>query len=343
MSVFNCHDAMTGFHADEVTLPQPEQTDMRKRRDAGRSRLKKGLIDDSKSQPDTIATQGSYAMRTMVQDPELDYDIDDGVYFSSNALEKSLGSNPTPLAARRMVRDALKKDERLKHEAEVRNNCVRQLYPEGYHIDIPVYRVTGDDGSEHFDLASGDQWTASDARAVTSWFNDIVGELNAGEPDGSQLRRVVRLTKKYGRSRKDWKKKVTSGICITKLVVDNFVAAQERDDEALLSTWKRIRAQLTQSLAVAHPVNPSTLSKGHNDPEVAFLRDKLAEALITLIVLEDSACTMEQANKAWDTVFDTSYFSDRSKGPGTGGKGGPPLVKTSDRVPRRDDGDRRFG
>ena len=28
-----------------------------------------------------------------------------------------------------------------KHDAEVHKNCVRQAYPEGYHIDIPVYRI----------------------------------------------------------------------------------------------------------------------------------------------------------------------------------------------------------
>jgi len=74
---------------------------------------------------------------------------------------------------------------------------VRQAYPEGYHIDIPVYRIvtsTDTDGKTvtDYELASEDTWTKSDARGVTRWCNNIVGDLNAGEADGNQMRRVTR-------------------------------------------------------------------------------------------------------------------------------------------------------
>ena len=342
MALVDCHADIVSYHDDEVTLPKAEQDEMRSRRDAGRTRLRTGLDKDKKPKPSEIATQGSYAMRTMVQDPESDYDIDDGVYFSKADLTTN-GVSLTPLQAREMVWHALQHDERLKNEAKVKDNCVRQLYPQGYHIDMPVYRDNGS-GQSRYELASKNTWAPADGRAVTAWFTQIVGQLNTGERDGNQLRRVVRLTKKYARSRMIWKKSMTSGLCVTKLVADHFVAQKERDDDALLAAWKAIHQKLKTSLRIEHPaISGTTASKGDNDAEVAFLRDKLGEALTTLAPLESSGCTKDSALACWDKVFNTSYFSRRGPKGGTGGKGGPPFVKTSGNIPSRDDGDRRFG
>jgi hypothetical protein len=141
MPYVNCHKEVKSFHANEVTLPNDDQGEMRDRREAGRDRLKGGLTKAGHEQPSDIQAQGSYAMRTMVQDDECDYDIDDGVYFEKDDLKDANGNELSPKASRQRVADALK-DETLKYEAEVKNNCVRQYYPQGYHIDIPVYRVT---------------------------------------------------------------------------------------------------------------------------------------------------------------------------------------------------------
>ncbi|MBN6359262.1 hypothetical protein JZM13_28825, partial [Escherichia coli] len=71
-------------------------------------------------------------------------------------------------------------------DAVVKTNCVRQLYPDGYHIDIPVYRsfITKDfwgNETTEYELASGDEWTKSDARKVTRWYNNAVAsELKTG-------------------------------------------------------------------------------------------------------------------------------------------------------------------
>jgi hypothetical protein len=243
-------------------------------------------------------------MRTMIQDAQNDYDIDDGAYFWKNELKDKEGNYLTPLAARQRVCKALKRDDRLKHDAIVKTNCVRQPYPEGYHIDIPVYRVdevTEWSGNvvERYEHASGDSWVVSDARAVTRWFNDRVGELNAGESDGSQMRRVTKLTKKLARGRPAWKAKTTSGICMTKLVVDNFVD-DERDDVSLRETWKKIHAALRWSTRIGHPVIAGATLAGDNDAGVAFFRDCLGDALKKLEALDDPDCTRKKARKIWE-------------------------------------------
>lgn len=307
---------MKGYHADEVTLSKIDQDEMRGRRDNGRTRLKNGLIKAEHPLPKELSSQGSYAMRTMVEDDQCDYDIDDGAYFEKDDLkgadEAYLGSRD----ARIRVRNALK-DDRLAYDAVVKTNCVRQKYPDGYHIDIPVYRImrTSDIGGNkvvEYELASGEDWVKSDARAVTRWYNDVIGqELKTGETDYSQTRRVTKLTKKMARSRVAWKGQTTSGICISRLVVDHIMVVTGRDDDALRDTWKAIKARLDFTLQIDHPVLQGKKLAEWDDDGVRFFRDCLADALKKLEVLDEQECTREKALKAWDSIFNTSYFSDQ--------------------------------
>lgn len=313
MTTINCHKEMKGYHADKVTLSNDDQSEMRERRDNGRTRLKNGLTKASHPLPEEFSSQGSYAMRTMVQDDAYDYDIDDGVYFDKEDLKDSNGDHLGASDARKRVRDALK-DDRLTYDAVAKTNCVRQQYPDGYHIDIPVYRtirskdIWGNEVIE-YELASGDDWVKSDARKVTRWYNDAVGsELKAGQSDTSQLRRITKLTKKMARSRVAWKKKTASGICISKLVVDNFVARLDRDEDALRETWTAIKTQLVFSQQISHPILDKNLAE-EGDECVIFFRDCLSDALEALKVLDEYDCTRKKAGDAWDKVFNTDYFS----------------------------------
>jgi len=288
---------------------------MSKRRNATRDRLKNGLAKANKPAPIEFRSQGSYAMKTMVQHPERDYDIDDGVYFRKEDLVGARGAEMTALQARQMVRDAVD-DGSFKSAPEVRNNCVRVYYEVGYWVDLPVYRrVTVKDGwgqeSHHYELASTD-WKRSDAREVTSWF-EKQNELYSGDKDnGRQLRRVVREIKKYARSRESWRKQILSGFGITKLVTECFRGNVPREDQSLRDTMEAIRNRLNYNLVVEHPVTPGDkITKGDDDPKARFLRDRLSEALTDLDPLFHSDCTREKALKCWDKVFATKFFSDR--------------------------------
>lgn len=311
----DCAKDVLAHHDEKVTLPQAERTAMRDRRNANRDRLKKGLKEQEKSAPREFKSQGSYAMKTMVQHPAKDYDIDDGVYFDMDVLVGERGAEMTALQARQMVRDAID-DGSFKTPPEVHKNCVRVIYEAGYHVDVPVYRrvVTKDAvGNEtcHHELASSD-WKRSDARDVTDWFET---ENNAQSPDtdnGRQLRRIVRHIKKYARSRDSWGNQILSGFGITKLVTECLRGDADREDKALHDTMKAIRDRLNGSLIVKHPVTPGeTITKGDNDASARFLRDRLTEAVDNLAPLFDADCTREKALKCWDKVFNTTFFSDR--------------------------------
>src|SRR5690349_15212424 len=130
--MFDCSDDVLSYHNDDVTLPQVDRTEMRDRRDANRKRLKDGLKKNKRPLPRDFCKQGSYAMLTMVQHPENDYDIDDGAYFLATDLVGPNGGEMTALQARQMVRDAID-DGSFKTKPEVRKNCVRVYYEAGYH------------------------------------------------------------------------------------------------------------------------------------------------------------------------------------------------------------------
>lgn len=314
MTSIDCDKEMKGFHAAEVNLSNKDQAEMRERREHGRTRLRNGLTRAGQPLPKDFSSQGSYAMRTMVQDDACDYDIDDGVYFDKEDLKDANGEYLSARSARLRVCNALR-DGRLNSEAVVKSNCVRQQYPSGYHIDIPVYLTIRSkdiwgNAVVEYELASGDNWVKSDARKVTRWYNDAVGfELKRGQSDTSQLRRITKLTKKMARSRSAWKKKTTSGICISKLVVDHFVARPNREDDALRDTWKAIKSQLVFSQRITHPVYADKNLADENDECVIFFRDCLDDALGKLQVLDDCDCTRKKAGDAWDDVFNTDYFS----------------------------------
>jgi hypothetical protein len=313
--MFDCADDVLAYHNENVTLPQAERSEMRGRRDANRARLKKGLKDGAKPAPREFVSQGSYAMKTMTQHPEKDYDIDDGVYFDKGVLVGDRGAEMSALQARHMVCDALD-DGSFNTPPETRENCVRVYYAAGFRVDVPVYRrVTtknawGNDVYHH-ELA-GSEWKRSDARDVTAWFETENNKQSPNTDNGRQLRRVVREIKKFARSRGSWKGQILSGFGITKLVTECFRGNAAREDAALHDTMKAIRDRLNLNLVVAHPVTPNvTITRGTDDARARFLRDKLTEAINTLAPLFESACVRQKALKCWDTVFATTFFSER--------------------------------
>ncbi len=308
--MFDCAKDVRAYHDQDVTLPKTEQDAMRDRRTTNRNRLKNGLAAAGKPAPLEFVKQGSYAMKTMVRDPDNDYDIDDGVYFRKEDLVGQRGAEMTSLQARLMVRDAVN-DGKFKTPPEVHTNCVRVFYEKGYHVDLPVYRrvVTSTAWGEEvfYELAAASGWKRSDARDVTDWYADE----RAKSADGRQLRRVNRNLKKYARSRYSWRGKILSGFGITVLVAEQF-RHNAREDRALYYSMVAIRDRLTWDLEVKHPVTlGDTVTSGLDDARARTFREKLTEAIDTLQPLFEPDCTRERALKCWDKVFATTFFSER--------------------------------
>lgn len=307
--MYDCSKDVRAYHDQKITLPRSEQTAMRDRRDANRRRLRKGLDANEDPQPTEFVKQGSYAMRTMVQHPENDYDIDDGVYFLKEDLVGERGGELTSRQAREMVRDAVD-DGSFTEAPEVRSNCVRVHYQKGYHVDMPVYRTVSEGDEVWHELASSSGWRRSDARDVTAWYEDGL----ASSSDGPQKRRLTRYLKKFARSRASWCGTILSGFGITVLVDERGCLEADREDHALYETMRAIRDRLNSDLEIEHPVTPDDmLTSGAEDAKAAKFRNKLDEALGWLEPLFELGCTRNQALACWDKVFNTSFFSERGE------------------------------
>ena len=310
--MIDCSTEISNFQATQVLLPPDERKVMRERRDTNRKRLRAGLNKAEKPAPIGLHSQGSYAMHTMVQDAETDYDIDDGVYFSADKLVGSGGGEQTALSVRQMVCDALQ-DDTFKRSPEVLKNCVRIFYNAGYHVDVPAYRRT--ETIDHwtgksvyvYELASS-TWKQSDPRSVTEWFKTMSTDLSPDSKVGDgQLRRVVRLLKMFAKSRSSWKSSNASGFMITKLVIDNYYPSVGQDDVSLRETMKAIQQRLVVNQIIHHPVLDMDITK-ENDPRPGFFRDRLEENLVHLEVLDKADCSHTEAMKAWDKVFNCKWF-----------------------------------
>lgn len=311
--MYDCNQEIFQFYDEAVRLTKDAQDEMRARRNANEDRLSSRLANAENATPQRFVKQGSYAMRTMVQHKDNDYDIDDGIVFAYEDLRGPRGGDMSAGEAKQMVCDALQ-DGRLADAPEVRANCVRIYYLEGYHIDMPVYRVFYDeDGNEDYlELASSD-WKKSDPEAVTEWFNGAVKEKSPDSDNGCQMRRVTCFLKSWARSRTSWN--MPSGFILSILVNECYVAKAERDDESIYETMKAILSRLNwTSMAVHHPITGEKLTNGAlfvDDAKMVEMRDKLDEAIGTLretLVDGEDDCTKKAALKAWKKVFHNEYF-----------------------------------
>ncbi|WFU14847.1 nucleotidyltransferase [Bradyrhizobium sp. CB3481] len=259
----DCNEQVTSFERAEVRMSEDDRADIYGKAKTNRNRLKSGLERNDSPKAIGSRTQGSYAMRTMIQNDRGDYDVDDGVYFKRDRLKNENGEDKSAPDARKMVSDALQ-DDRFADQPEPRDNCVRVYYKkEGYHVDVPVYRenrikdpFTGEE-KKSYEIAAGEKWRTSDPLANTKWFKD---ENKNRSPDATangndgQFVRIVRLVKAFARSRSGWSSKISSGFAISKLVSDHFVQSDGRDDYAFRQTMKNISARLAWNDAIRHPV-----------------------------------------------------------------------------------------
>jgi hypothetical protein len=304
----NCSKDILKYHAEEVTLPKATQDKVRGNRNANRDRLKRGLEKNKKSQPDEFVIQGSYAMKTMTQHPDNDYDIDDGAAFFEDKLKDDERTALTPQQAKEMVCDALIEGGGLKKDPEVKKNCVRVEYAAGHHVDIPVYRVKKTaSGAEVRELA-GETWRESNPTEITDWFRDEEKKTHQEGEAEPQLRRQTRLMKGYVRN--NLKDDALSGLILTVLTAEKHTIYEAREDRAFRNLLQAVKSRLEWNKKVFNPANPSEeLTKPADQDKIQKLIDRIAKSLETLRVLDDPDCSQTEAREAWDEVFKTDFFS----------------------------------
>ena len=312
--MYDYNEQIQGYEADCVNLPQAVKDKLRDQRDANRNRLKNNRPDYVRVNDKHFIPQGSMAVNTTVQEDDNAYDIDDGVWFHTDDMKKKNGAAMTAKETQEMVRDALQ-DPKFDKKPEIHNNCVRVFYAEGHHVDVPAYRKFDANGDkEHQELASATGFTASDPTEVNIWFEDRVESLNKQRAGaGSQFRVMVRLMKRFARSRGDeWD--MPNGLKLTMLVEECCPSNYQRDDEAFYWLLSRLKTRLVMNLEVENRAQTKfpkdKLTKTASDDNMVELRKRVGEAVDKLAVLHKPDCSKKQAREAWDWVFQSDGFFD---------------------------------
>lgn len=302
----NCDRDIRGYYSNRVALTKSQREELGKRRNTNRDRLKAGLEENDDPLPDKTISQGSYAMRTIIQEPNNTYDIDDGVVFMRKSLMGPRGGDKSALDARNMVRNAVD-DERFSRSPEVKTNCVRVFYDDGPHVDIPVYRsVLNCNGINSYELASSN-WKESDPEGVNSWFLKCLEYKKNQEL--KYFRELICLLKSFCKQRTSYS--LPSGFVLTVLVDECYFTINDRIDLSLHNIIVSIYKRLCANINVSHPVVNEFLIDDNNAHKAEKLRDILGDAVQNLEYLNQPNCTYYEALKRWKKVLKTDYFDDK--------------------------------
>lgn len=300
------------FYISHVVLPQADQDRLQHKKNLNIQRLKDGLeeYNEENSTSYTVVEdciQGSVAMSTVVQNEDKDYDIDVAIVFRKSDL-----GDKGALATRNMVANALqRKTKQFNAEPEVKTSCVRVKYADGYHIDFAVYRRYLENGEWKYEHAGSD-WTERELKGLTDWFK------TQNEASDGKLRKVIRLSKMFCKSRASWKN-MPSGLLQTVLCDEKLQGLYDRPDELFYYTMKEIVNRIESNTSVLAPVdNGRNLTPRQSDiQKMTNWKNRLKSKLEDLDILLKDDCTQVDALQAWYGFFNHDYWSEQVSGSST--------------------------
>lgn len=295
------------FYTSYVVLSQSEQNSLYDKKNLNLQRLKNGLkeYNDEYKTSYSVAedcVQGSVAMSTVVQNEDSDYDIDVAVVFNKSVL-----GDKGAQATRNMVANALRrKTKQFNAEPEVKTSCVRVKYADGYHIDFAIYRRSYDYINEEWIYEhSGSEWSSRELRGLTDWFK------NQNDNSDGKLRKVIRLSKMFCKSRSSWKN-MPSGLLQTVLCDEKLQKSYDRIDELFYYTMKEIVNRIENNTSVVAPVdNGRDLTPRQSDKQKMInWKNRLKSKLADLDVLFSEDCTQTDAIQAWYGFFNHEFWNE---------------------------------
>jgi hypothetical protein len=317
--MFDLHDEINTFFREHVRLGKDRRAELATFRDNSLVRLASGLdkLEESTgiahAHPAETRNQGGYAMHTLNQAENNDYDIDVALIFEAGEIPASAKK------ARERIRDAfIETGGQFKDQPTARDNAVTIWYADGQHLDFAIYRRTADiSGNVLIEHSSGEEWKKRDPDAVTNWFEERVNALSPPlashvKVEKGQFRKIVRFVKYFAKSRVNWK--MPGGMIISALLAGCYQADPSRDDKALMQTLEILYARLLLNTAVVSPIDGSDLTaKDERKKEVENLRAALGDLLPKLRVINTANCESGQARNAWRQFFNHDFWNAEEK------------------------------
>lgn len=285
----NIQKAFNNFN-NKITLGGSKRDNLIRGRNGLRSRIKNKFTEKDRLQP-KFYMQGSFAMKTTVNPiGDKEYDVDDGVYIQGYS-DKDISEWPSTTTVHTWVKDAVQ--GYTSANPIDKNTCVRVVFAENYHVDLPIYISKNED----IYLAHKENgWSISDPKEFTDWFIDKIKIY------GEQVRSDV----KYLKAWKDYKNIPLKGLEITILVANNFYKSTENDLNSLIGTIANINSTLKYNFSCNKPVRPyENLFEKKSDAQ----REQIMESLKKLEEQLNKASNEEDVNKMNEIL--SGIFGDR--------------------------------
>jgi hypothetical protein len=288
----NCNKQFLTFN-DSITLTTTQEENLRRGRDSLRDEIKQYYKDKNLNQPQ-FCGQGSFAMRTTIQQDGEDYDLDDGIYVQH--LPENKSDWPKTEVVHAEIIEAVKNHTTTppldKHA------CVRVQYKNDYHIDLAIYAKNDD--KTHLARKGSEQWEENDPNLFDQWFHDKL------ETFGEQYRRLCKYIKKWSYYN-GYSDEIT-GFLISTLVGNNISTGDDNDDSTLAATLDKIVTNLKQNRCITRPVEPhKNMTKKFPDDEFQkkFI-DRFSE-FSTKAKNAVDASTEKESCDIWISLFGSDF------------------------------------
>ena len=159
------HTSFIDF-CSKITISDSKKDSILKSRNAIRNVIRDYFKNELKINQPKFRIQGSFSINTALQPiDDNEVDIDDGLYLEHiNPSDTDIW--PTPKEIHKTLMDAL--DGHTKDGCEDKTSCVRVVYRNDYHVDIPIYIMK----DSHALLANKktNEWQTSDSKDFKDWF-----------------------------------------------------------------------------------------------------------------------------------------------------------------------------
>lgn len=255
----NCNKLFLDFNKD-LRPSKTKRGRMRTSREDLRDKIRDYFKENHSDYSPHFFIQGSAnkLVNTQILYKDNTCDLDDGVYFFRNP---DVEAKTLQGWVKEAVEDAT--DTVPQH----RRKCVRVIYQDDYHIDLPIYcKPDKDDDSVPPELADKeDEFSQSDPKEFVEWFH------NEKDKD-KQLVRIVKYLKAWGDKIRN---KMPTGLALSVLVAECIIC-NERDDVALKDTLVAIKSRLDSSWKLEMPTIPhDDLFSGYDDNKKDYIFEKL--------------------------------------------------------------------
>ena len=302
----NTHKLFEKFNG-VIRLTNSKREKLKTSRKALRDKINKFFEEKRWKKPE-FHPQGSFPLQTNLNpirveedgDIKEKYDMDDGVYFISPESDRK-----TPETYHYNIKKAVEG-----HALDVidKNTCVRVVYADGHHIDLPAYWVK-DENSVPQLAHKSEGFIDSDPVEFMDWVRERISETNST----GQLRRIIRYLKAWKdyRENKNSNLKLPAGFILTILACNHYKES-DRDDLALCDTVESIRNELDWNFVCYRPTTPTgeeLLGKYNEEKVLHELEVFVGNAQRAI----DSDCE-EESSKYWRKVFGNRFpLGDKSK------------------------------